>query len=343
MAGQTLETKGGRATRIVERGAVSVLSLILLALVGWLVIYLPGLQLPDSVEPTAAAKMSPMEAVQARALLLQAQNGFRTAIVQALAGMAVALGSVVAWRQYARVNADARVQREQKRDDYHMDLIGKASDQLGSGKSDLAIAGLYMLFSLAEGSVKHRPLFAHVAATFVSNNSPLPPKAPRPDLGADMSGSTYSLRNWSPDVQIAVSLLGQHTCTWYGVDYARLRGIDLRKVNLEDGHFENAAFTESDLSGARLVRANLAHASLRGANLSHCDLSMAVLEGANLRSTDLRDSSLREALSVQGATFDELTKLPVDVPEDELLSRGAQKVHSSSPATTVHSPGVAAV
>lgn len=340
MSSQTSETSE-RAVHRAKRVAAVVFSSVLLALIGWLVMYVPSALLPDSIEPATAVKMSPIEAVQARATLLQAQNGLRTAIVQALVGMAVALGSVAAWRQYSRVNADARVQREQKRDDYHLDLIGKASDQLGSRRSDLAIAGLYMLFGLAETSVKHRPLFAHVAATFVSNKSPLPPKPPRPDLEADMSGSTYSLRNWAPDVQVAVSLLGQHTCTWYGVDYTRLRGIDLRKVNLESGHFENVAFTESDLRGARMVRANLAHASLRGSNLSDCDLSMAILEGANLRSTDLRGSSLRRASSVKGAVFDELTRLPGDVREDDLLAMGAIMVSATSAATTVHSPLIA--
>jgi hypothetical protein len=64
------------------------------------------------------------------------------------------------------------------------------------------------------------------------------------------------LRDYAPDVQTALTVLGKHTYRWHQVDYIRLRHWDLRKANLSDGHYEGVAFTETRLDGAWMEKAN---------------------------------------------------------------------------------------
>ena len=71
---------------------------------------------------------------------------------------------------------------------------------------------------------------------------------------------------------------------------ARLRGLDLHRID-----FTDANLSGSDLSGANLRGAHLNRVNLNSANLSGADLYGAQLRGANLRKADLRGADLRKA------------------------------------------------
>lgn len=88
---------------------------------------------------------------------------------------------------------------------------------------------------------------------------------------------------------------------------ARLQGLDLAEVNLE-----NANLFAANLEGASLARANLRNANLKGAKLIGANLAEANLRESNLNRADLREANLTGAdlcySNLTGARFDE-TKL----------------------------------
>jgi hypothetical protein len=149
------------------------------------------------------------------------------------------------------------------------------------------------------------------------------------------------LRDYDPDAQTALAVIGKHTYLWHQVDYIRLRHLDLRKANLSGGHYEGAAFTETRLDGGWLEYADFNGASFRGASLVNANLRGANLDNCNLRDVDLTGADL-EGVSMQGARFDARTQWPQGFSVQHAVSRGAVEVPSS--ATTSTGPvGVAEV
>ena len=125
---------------------------------------------------------------------------------------------------------------------------------------------------------------------------------------------------------------------------ANISGTDLSGANLINANFsgailvrmnfEGAILLNADLSRARLADANLRASDLRGANLSHSDLSGSRMTGAKLadadlqyaelRNTDLRGIDLSKANNLTWrqllhARFDEFTRVPHYLNEDELF------------------------
>ena len=195
------------------------------------------------------------------------------------------------------------------------------------------MGGVYALARLAEVSEAHRRASAEVLNAFIRERCPWPPKPTRPDETAALEAETgRSLRQYDPDVQVAITLLGQQTSQWHHIDRLRFPNLDLRKVTLKDGHFEDAVFTESHLTGAWMRRAKLSGASFRGATLINANLEGAVLVKCNMRgaaldeciinATDFTDAQL-DGATMMNAKFDEDTKWPVGFTQDDAISKGA--------------------
>ena len=79
--------------------------------------------------------------------------------------------------------------------------------------------------------------------------------------------------------------------------YANLRGANLRSADLEGADLKSADLRSADLEGADLKSADLRYANLRGANLRGADLKSANLGGADLEGADLRDVDYSEYTS----------------------------------------------
>jgi uncharacterized protein YjbI with pentapeptide repeats len=172
----------------------------------------------------------------------------------------------------ARASVQATLQNT--RDGQIADLYGKAIEQLGSGKRDLRIGGIYALERIARDSARDHPTVIEVLSAFIREHSH--EQSPLAEDGADPLE-----RETRPDVQAAVTVIGR-----------RDRARDVRLV---------------DLHGASLARADLADADLAGAdfadtNLSEANLFRAVLTGANLTDTDLTGANLTEA-NLSGASL----------------------------------------
>lgn len=148
------------------------------------------------------------------------------------------------------------------------DRYTKAVDQLGSGKIDIRLGGIYALERLAADSPRDDRTVYDVLCAFVREHDPKPgAKTPYiPDT----------------DIQAALTVIGRRKPRNDGftpeLEKIRTAGVDLRRVRLPG----------ADLDLADLARANLNGANLRGASLV----------GANLKGADLRNADLRNARGV---------------------------------------------
>jgi len=248
------------------------------------IVALPAVLYPGmsefSVDP---AKLTDKEKLDVLNSTLQQQSSFRAVLVQIIAGLAVVSGAALAWWQYVHTRREAVRQEQEKREDFHLNLFSEALKSLGADAPGLRIGGVYALGRLAEMSSSHRSACADVLSTLIRTKSPWPPSSSRPDESEIMLAETgRSLRDYDPDVQTALTVLGKHTYLWHQVDYIRLRHLDLRKANLSDGHYEGAAFTETRLDGGWLKGADFNGASFRGASLVNVNLHGANLDNCNL-------------------------------------------------------------
>ncbi|MDP6771926.1 MAG: pentapeptide repeat-containing protein, partial [Anaerolineales bacterium] len=90
----------------------------------------------------------------------------------------------------------------------------------------------------------------------------------------------------------------------------------LNGANMLSAKLEKTVLVRVNFTGANLCKANMSGADLRNANLRNANLYEANLDGANLRGASLVGSNLGK-ISMQGATYDESTKWPVNFdPED---------------------------
>ena len=166
----------------------------------------------------------------------------------------------------------------------------KAAGQLGSGKIDVRIGGIYALERVAHDSPQHHPAVMDVLAAFVREHS----HAQRSPLARDKQPARHPERATPPDVQAAITAIGRrgagHDRQLVNLDHADLTGVHLTRAHLA---YANLAYT--NLAGADLAGADLTGADLTGADLTGADLTGVHLTGAILRGADLTRANLTRA------------------------------------------------
>ena len=123
------------------------------------------------------------------------------------------------------------------------------------------------------------------------------------------------------------STLKRATLTLANLTDAKLDGVDLSLACCLLTNFSNASLMESILDGGNFEQANLSGANLtwaslkeviaskadfRNSILQHCDLTKVDLREANLKGTDFLNSNLNEALSLENASYNDLTRFPTE-------------------------------
>jgi hypothetical protein len=86
----------------------------------------------------------------------------------------------------------------------------------------------------------------------------------------------------------------------------KLRGENLRDLDLRKIHLENADLTNANLEGTNLRDQRLRGAKLKNANLTKADLRDASLWGVNLRGACLEGANLQGAI-LNDANLDDIT------------------------------------
>lgn len=163
------------------------------------------------------------------------------------------------------------------------DRYTKAVDQLGSGKIDIRLGGIYALQRLASDSPRDQRTVIEVLCAFVREHDPKPGAEPpaQPDT----------------DIQAALTVIGRLTSHdhRYVPDLRGIRtpGVSLPRAanwDLSGAHLTSAKLFGADLSHAVVIGADLSHA-----NLSHANLSGTILSGADLSGADLTDADVGAA------------------------------------------------
>jgi hypothetical protein len=167
------------------------------------------------------------------------------------------------------------------------DRYTKAIEQLGSGKLDVRIGGIYALERVARDSPRDHPTIMEVLAAFIREHSHEHP----PPLEGHTAPPSRDAR---PDVQAAATVIGRRT-TRHDSQFLNLVGANLTGAKLSVADLPTALLMGANLTGANLVDANLTGAYLNGANLTTALLYGANLTGANLTGANLTGANLAYA------------------------------------------------
>jgi hypothetical protein len=194
------------------------------------------------------------------------------------------------------------------------DRYTRAIEQLGSGKPDVRIGGIYALERVARDSAKDHATVMEVLSAFIREQAR---REPRPITEPSM---VTVKRTTSPDVNAAVIVIGRrdrrYDRGWIHLDGVDLSGVHLNRTNLAGADLSGADLTGAwlngaDFTGAYLDAADLTDAFLYCANLTRArlaraDLSNAYLSGADLSRANLADANLTAA-ALGGADVTALT------------------------------------
>jgi hypothetical protein len=151
------------------------------------------------------------------------------------------------------------------------DRYTKAIEQLGSGKPEVRLGGIYALERLLTDSARDRRTILEVLASYVRVHA-----QDRPPVGSDKT-------RLAVDAQAALTVIGRN----YQARKKENFRLDLANVDLHRKNLNSMRLTGADLTGADLTDTILIRANLAGAVLYTADLTGAYLIGANLTGTGL--------------------------------------------------------
>ena len=250
-----------------------------------------------------------------------AQAGVLGAAVQAVGGIAVALGLFFTWRQL-RATQETHVDEQ----------FAKAVEQLASSRPEVRVVAVHALERHALRPRVNRQPILHLLSVFLVTRCaefgrPGSPERVRLPMDVQLALDALArIRVAGSEIPVSLSGidLGQVNLSWSTV----LAGLDLSGANFDDADLMSADLRRCDIRGASFRRCNLNQAKLggstaydatfAGANLynavfrramaSHAiidgaDLSHADFEWTHLSRADFRHANLTE-LALYGATGD---------------------------------------
>nr|WP_236667397.1 pentapeptide repeat-containing protein [Nonomuraea sp. K271] len=213
---------------------------------------------------------------------VEAVNAARHTLIQAATGLVV-IGGVVFTAQGLWYTAQTL---DTTRQGQFTDRYTKAVDQLGAGKLDVRLGGIYALERVARDSARDHQNVYDVLAAFIREHDPArtakPPARPATDIQAALT--TVGRRNVHLDVD-TIDLMEIRA------PGAKLTGARLARADLSKAILANADLTAANLSGATMREADLTDADLTSAGLDDAHLGDANLTNANLRGANLTNVS----------------------------------------------------
>ena len=198
---------------------------------------------------------------------LQREGDARTAGLQALAGIVVAIGG--AFTAYSVLS-----NREDKIDE----RFARALELMASEDVHVVSGGVYSLERIAVQSRFDRPAVIDALAGFIRVRAP---------LNAEDAGASQPLH----DVMEALNVLGRVKELW-GSPRPDLRQTHWRGNQLPFLNLSGALLAESDFGDANLYKASLAGTNFFRTNLSSALLADADLASAKAAQVDLSDATL---------------------------------------------------
>jgi len=208
------------------------------------------------------------------------------------------------------LNSQAEIQLIQER--LITERFSKAVEQIGSGKEEVVIGGIYSLERIAKDSPKDQWTIMEVLTSYIRKNSPIPSNIQQLEP-EERQKALEKLPSVSIPVQAALTVIGRRKVendqagdnlaeTTY---FNKTKILDLSQTNLREANLILANLNGANLNGANLIGANLigaylngaflVQANLIGANLNRAILNGANLIGANLTGAELFGANLKEA------------------------------------------------
>jgi hypothetical protein len=275
-----------------RRQTLLVLGVVLLAglLGGWMLV------IPRRLVPPMPSRLrdglDDQRLIELEHAHVKLRNDLRTTALQAIAGLAVLAGAIVAFQQVSSDRQQAAEDRKLTRQGQASERFTRAIGQLGNDpRREVQIGAIYSLEQIAKQAPDNRLAVTEVLVAYLHRRAPRPTR-PGP-------GPVDELRVRAPDIQAVLTVLGRREIVY--TDLALdLRNLDLRSADLNHATLNPVNLTSTDLRGANLYGADLygaklSHADLRGAKLSYTDLRSADLRSADLRGSDFNGTHLSTA------------------------------------------------
>jgi hypothetical protein len=217
----------------------------------------------------------------------KAESDLRGHLLQALAGLVLAVGAFYTGRTFA-LNREGQI----------TERFTRAVEQLANEKLDLQLGGIYALERIAQDSKTHYEPVMEVLTAFLRENTRW-----RREKAAEKAEETPQEPEQprgpprpTADFQAVATVLGRRNRSHERASYhLNLRDVDLRGADLHAAYLASADLRKADFSGATLFWADLTRADLTGANLTGANLNEADLSGAYLFGADLTGAKLFEA------------------------------------------------
>jgi uncharacterized protein YjbI with pentapeptide repeats len=229
-------------------------------------------------------------------------------IISALGLIATLLAGIGLFVNY--LNSQAEIQLTQQR--LITERFSKAVEQIGSGKEEVVIGGIYSLERIAKDSPKDQWTIMEVLTSYIRKNSPIPSNIEqlKPE---ERQKAPEKLPSVSIPVQAALTVIGRRkvendqagdnlaeTTNPNKIKILDLSGTNLRGADLNRADLNRANLNGAYLNGAYLDGANLIGAKLNGAYLEEANLIGAKLNGAYLEEANLNRANLNRA-NLEGA------------------------------------------
>jgi Pentapeptide repeats (8 copies)/Pentapeptide repeats (9 copies) len=272
--------------------------------------------LPRRLAPPLSAKtletLSDRDRLELTDGRLKLQNDQRTTALQAIGGLAVLAGAILAFQQLSDDRQQANATRELALQGQASERFTRAIDQLGSDRREVQLGGIYGLEQVARQAPDNRLPVIEALVAYLHRRVPLATNPPDAEMPRE------DLRARAPDVQAVLTVLGRRQ-TAPDDPELDLRALDLAGADLADANLAGANLRDTDLRHADLTRANLTFshledaklrfASLGEANLTdttlyHTDLPQVYFAGAKLSGTIFTDANLADAYFGGGKVAD---------------------------------------
>ncbi|CCI38594.1 pentapeptide repeat-containing protein [Microcystis aeruginosa] len=216
-------------------------------------------------------------------------------IISALGLIATLLAGIGLFVNY--LNSQAERQLIQER--LITERFSKAVEQIGSGKEEVVIGGIYSLERIAKDSPKDQWTIMEVLTSYIRKNSPIPSNIEQLEP-EERQKALEKLPSVSIPVQAALTVIGRRKVEndqagdnlAETTDSNKIKILDLSRTNLREANLILANLNRANLNGANLNRANLNRANLNRANLNGAELYRAYLNGANLKGANLNEANL---------------------------------------------------
>ena len=216
-------------------------------------------------------------------------------IISALGLIATLSAGIGLFVNYRNSQAEMRLTQER----LITERFSKAVEQIGSGKEEVVIGGIYSLERIAKDSPKDQWTIMEVLTSYIRKNSPIPSNIQQLEP-EEREKALEKLPSVSIPVQAALTVIGRRKVEndqagdnlAETTDSNKIKILDLSRTNLRGANLNRANLNRANLNGAILYGAYLNEANLNGAYLNEAYLNGAYLNGANLILANLIGANL---------------------------------------------------